>query len=229
MKSLSITALVCSLLALSLAACGGQPSDVQLQTALAETLAAMPTQPIDEVQAVEVTQVKEVTKIVVVGVTSTPAPATATPTITGTPEASPTAEAITGARPAATSTPSPVTPSGSLTLGLNQLIRRYTDMTDLQKQEFVKTLPGKTIFWMAEVYNVATDGTLILDNPYGGGRVTLKGVPVETAILIDRGMYVEFRGMIESFGGSFGREIVVTNADIVRFYYPPTPTPTSTR
>jgi hypothetical protein len=210
-------------LGLGLTACGGGLSAEELQQAVDETLAAMPTQPQEEIQVIEVTKVLEVTKIAVVGVTATPIPTSAasdTPTPTETPEA---------ARPAASSTPTPVTETGPLGLSLNQLIRRYSDMTDLQKQEFVKTLPGKTVYWIAEVYNITTDGTLILDNPYGGGRVTLKGIPVETALKIDREMLVEFRGMIESFGGSFGRDIVVTNGVIVRYYFEPTPTPTATR
>jgi len=226
------TALICILLFSLIAACSSTPSPEELQSAVEETLAAMPTQPQEEIQIIEVTQVLEVTKFAVIQITTTPAPTednTATPTPTNTPDASATPESITAPIILSTETPTPVTESGPLDLSFNQLIRRYTDMTDLQKQEFVKTLPGKTIYWNAEVYNISTDGTLILDNPFGVGRVTLKGTPIETALEIDRGMLVDFRGMIESFGGSFGREIVVTNADIVRYYYPPTPTPTSTR
>jgi hypothetical protein len=227
-----ITALICTLLFSLVAACRSTPSPEELQSAVEETMAAMPTQPQEELQVIEVTQVLEVTKFAVIEITTTPAPTkenTATPTPTDTLEASPTPEPVLESMILITETPTPVTESGPLNLGFNQLIRRYTNMTDLQKQEFVKTLPGKTIYWNAEVYNITTDGTLVLDNPYGVGRVTLKGTPIETALEIDRGMLVDFRGMIQSFGGSFGREIVIINADIVRYYYPPTPTPTSTR
>lgn len=230
MKQSQIFFLLGSLiLALSLAACGGQAPADQVQTAVAETVAALPTQPQEATQVLQVTQIVEVTKIVIVGVTATPAPPTPTARATDTPAVSPTPAEFIPAQPTATATPTPIVESGPLGLTLNQLIRRYTDMTDLQKQEFVKTLPGKTVYWIGEVYNVATDGTIILDNPYGGGRVTLKGVPIETAIQIDKGMLVEFRGMIESFGGTFGREIVVANGEVVRYYFPPTPTPTSSR
>jgi hypothetical protein len=228
-KSILIKTLVCSLMALILAACGGTPSAQELQTAVAETLAAMPPSPAEQIQVVEITELVRVTQLTVIDVTATPRPteaATATLTPTETPEFTPTPGALLVE---STATPTPVTESGALGLTLNQLIRRYGDMTDLQKQEYAKTLPGKTVFWIAEVYNVTTDGTMILDNPYGGGRVTLKGVPIETALAIDKGMLIEFRGMIESFGGSFGRDIVVVNPVVVRYYFEPTATPTERR
>ena len=216
---------------LAASACSNQLSDEALEIAVAETVAAIPPQPAEEIQEVEVTRVMEVTTVVQVEITSTPKPTeevteTPTPEPTSTATETPTAErgaALTGsdAEPA-----TPIEPSGPLGLSLNALINRYAAMTDLQKEDFATTLPGKTIYWTAQVYNVTTDGTVIMDNHYGAGRVILKGVPLETAINIDKDMLVDFRGMIESFGGTFGREIVVIDPEIVRYYVEPTITPT---
>ena len=227
-KSLIIkftTSIIIACIGLVFAACSAQPSDSAVQTAVAETVSAAPTQPAAEVQEMEVTRVVEVTKLVQREITSTPMPteeATETPVPTATSTVTPTArQAGTNAEPTV-----PVEPTGPLGLSLNQLINRYAAMTDLQKEDFAATVPGKTVYWSARVYNITTDGEIIMDNPFGAGRVILKGVPAETAIQIDKEMLVDFRGMIESFGGTFGREIVVVNPEIVRFYVEPTATPT---
>lgn len=210
-------------------ACGTQSSDSVVQTSVAETLSAVPTQPAEALSEVEVTRVVEVTKIVQLEITSTPRPtqeATETPEPTSTSTVTPTVEATSAFSSSAAEPTVPIEPTGPLGLSLNQLINRYAAMTDLQKVDYAATVPGKTVYWTAKVYNITTEGLIIMDNPYGAGRITLKGVPVETAILIDKDMLVDFRGMIESFGGTFGREIVVTNAEIVRYYLEPTATPT---
>ena len=205
-----------------------------MQTAVAETLAAAPAQPVEAAQQIEVTRMVEVTEIVQVEITSTPQPTqeatdTPTPQPTTTTTGTPTPVPAFGSNTNNAEPTLPIEPTGPLGLSLNQLINRYSAMTDLQKQDFAQTLPGKTIYWEAQVYNINTDGTIILDNPYGSGRVILKGVPIETAIKIDKDMLVDFRGMIESFGGTFGREIVVSQAEIVRYFFEPTATPTETR
>jgi hypothetical protein len=232
-KSRPIQLICCFLFAgiiLASTACSGQVSASQVETAVAGTLAAAPAQPAGGEQVVEVTQIVEVTEIVEIRVTSTPEPtrlATETPEPTATTEATPTEESISGVVEVVTATPTPVTESGSLGLGFNQLINRYDGMTDLQKQEFIATLPGKTVYWIGQVNNIAADGTLNLDNPYGIGRMTLKGVDAETAVKINKNYLVEFNGMIEAFSGSLVPNITVTNVEIVRYYQPPTPTPTS--
>jgi hypothetical protein len=102
-------------------------------------------------------------------------------------------------------------------------------MTDLQRQDFLSTLPGKTVAWSGLVSNISTDGTISLDNPIGSGRVTLKGIPRETAIKIDLGMQVDFTGMIESIQGTYFTDIVITDGKIVRYFASPTATPTPRR
>ncbi len=232
MKSLTIKVACCLLIfgiALSISACSTQPSASKIQTAVAGTLANAPARPAESTQVVEVTQVMEVTKIVEVIITSTPRPAekaTATTTLqpTVTTEVTPTVSTK-----AVTETARPIEASGPLGLSFNQLMQKYAGMTDLQKQDFAATLPGKTVVWTAQVYNITTEGIIILDNPYGSGRVTLKGIPIEIAIKIDKGMLVDFSGMIESFEGSFLNEIVVVDAKVIRYYEPPTATPKGNR
>jgi hypothetical protein len=236
-KSLIVKLTTCLLvggIGLIVSACNASPSDSLVETAVAETLAAAPEQPSGEVLEVEVTRVMEVTKVVQVPVTTTPEPTkdvteTATPESTATTTVTPTATSIFAAGETEAEPTAPIEPSGPLGLGLNQLINRYTGMTDLQKKEFAAALPGKTVYWTGQVYNIMTDGTIILDNPYGAGRVTLLGIAPEDAIDIDKDMLVDFRGMIVSFGGTFGRDIVITNAELVRYYFEPTATPTPGR
>lgn len=219
-------------IALAVSACSSQPSAAQVQTAVAGTLGAPPAEPVVVTQLVEVTRVMEVTKIVevIVAATANPTEKT-TPTVqpAATLEATPTAEASLAPTSAIPPTATPLEASGPLGLSFNQLLKKYADMTDLQKQAFVASLPGKTVSWTAQVYNITTDGIIILDNPYEAGRVTLKGVPIETALKIDTGMLVDFSGIIESFSGAFFPDIVIVDTQILRYYLPPSATPTSTR
>jgi hypothetical protein len=211
-----------------LAACGGQPSASSVETAVAGTLAAMPAG--DATQVVEVTQVKEVTRVSVIQYSPTPRP-----TQPPTPTRAPT-DTLT---PAPTATPRPplpgestvavtVQPSGEINLTLNQFLNKYKAMTDLQKQDYVATLPGKLVKWSGEVQNVTVDGTVELKNIYSGGSVILLGIPTETAVGLDRKMIMDFTGMIQSFSGNISPEITVTDVTILRAYHPPTPTPTPT-
>ena len=231
-KSLTLkltTCIIITCIGLVISACSAQPPDSVVQTAIAETMVAAPTLPAEPLSEVEVTRVVEVTKIVQLEITSTPKPTqevTETPEPTATSTVTPTVEKTSAFSSIEAEPTVPIEPTGPLGLSLNQLINRYSAMTDLQKQDYATTIPGKTVYWQAKVYNITTDGNIIMDNPYGSGRIILNGVPNETAILIDKDMLVDFRGMIESFGGTFGREIVVTNAEVVRYFLEPTATPT---
>jgi len=229
-----LSLLFAALCAVALAACGGQPSASSLQTAVAETVAAMPAPAEAQPQEVEVTRLAEVTRIVEVKITNTPQPtskATATPTATPTSEATATLEpsaTVEGIMLAtATSTPEiTVEPSGPLNMTLNQMVNKFVLMTDLQKQDFIATAPGKSVIWSAQVYNITTEGVIILDNPNSVGTVYLKDVPYETAIKISRTMLVDFTGVIESISEIASLEVVLVNVKISRYYLPPSATPT---
>jgi hypothetical protein len=236
-KSLPIyVACVLSLfsLVLTVPACSPQPSASQVQTAVAGTLANAGVQPAETGAVVEVTRVIEVTKILEVRVTSALQPtqkttATATRQPEEVVEATPTGAAGAASTKESTATAAPIVASGPLGLSLNLFMNNYAELTDLQKQDYRGTLPGKTVSWTAQVSNITPAGTLILDNPYGSGRVFLEGVPLETAIEIDAGMLVDFTGMIKNIRGTYFIEIYVVEAKVIRFYPPPTGTLTSHR
>ena len=216
--------LVCIMLAM-VVACGGQPSQSSVDTAVAGTVAAMPAG--DATQIIEVTQIVDVTRVSVVQYSPTPRP-TEAPTNTPEPSNTPTPAPTETPRPAMPGDPTAVItvePSGEINLTLSQFLTQYKNMTDLQKQEYVATLPGKQIFWTAEVDNVTQDGLVELSNLYSSDSVILVGVPYETAVKLDKNMLVDFKGMIQSFSGDFSPDIVVVDVNIVRFYNLPTPTP----
>ena len=119
-----------------------------------------------------------------------------------------------------------VVPSGEINLTLNQFLNQYRSLTDLQKEEYIKSLPGKLVSWTAEVDNVTTDGLVHLSNLYSSDSVVLVGVPAEEAIALDRKMLVDFTGMIQSISGNFSPDIIVVDAVISRAYSLPTLTPT---
>jgi hypothetical protein len=216
-------------LVLIVPACSPQPSVDQVQTAVAGTLANARVQPAEAGEVVEVTQVVEVTKILEVRVTSALQPtqkatATATPKPKVEEEATPTAAAGAAAEKESTATTEPIAASGPLGLSLTQLVKNYEEMTDLQKQDYAAALPGKTVSWTAQVSNITPEGAIILDNPFGSGRVILEGLPLETAIKIDTGMLVDFKGLIKSIRGTYFIEINVVEAEVTRFYASPTGT-----
>ncbi len=226
---------VLSLVALS--ACSGQFSAAALQTAVAGTLAAAPANPVDVTKVVEVTRVVDVTRIVEVKITSTPQP-------TGTPTPTPTLEAslsvtdtavLTGTAAVTetlttalepTLTPTFAETGKALGFTLNQLINKFLVMTDLQRENYVASLAGQTVIWSAQLYNITTDGLVQLDNPNSIGTVTLKGVPQDVALKMDKGMLVDFYGVIEKFEGAASPHIVLTDVKIYRYYLPPSATPT---
>jgi hypothetical protein len=209
-----------------LVACGGQPSASSVETAVAGTVAAMPAG--DATKIVEVTKVKEVTRISVIQLTATPRP-TSAPTMTLTPSQIPTTTPTPTPRPGLPGEPTAavtIQPSGDLNLTFNQFLTQYKAMTDLQKQDYVTTLPGKMVSWSATVENVTTDGVVELKNLFSGGSVIMSGLPGETALGLDRKMIVDFTGMIQSMSGKISPEIIVVDVKILRAYHVPTATPT---
>lgn len=228
----TIAFLLIALLTVQLAACAAKPSASSIQTAVAGTLAAAPDQPIPEV-----TKLVEVTRTVEAKAT-TPASreASSTPTATASPSAAESATATLtavqiGTQPAViqdTATPAAVQPGAALYWSLQYFVARYNFMTDLQRKEFANALPGRTVSWYASLSNVAPDGSVTMKLPFGmQGSIILMGVPIETAVKINRGDQVEFTGMIESFDIVFN-VLVLTNVKIIAFYIEPTPTITPT-
>ncbi|MFZ6027362.1 MAG: hypothetical protein ACOYYS_06575 [Chloroflexota bacterium] len=231
MKNASIAKAVITLLSVilfsQLFACGGPVTTSVIETVVAETVAAITPAQGEVTKIVEVTKVKEITKIVPIEVTTTPKPterASATPTPSASPTGTPTpTRALLPNEPTIAST---VEPSGVIHETLNQFIALYKAMTDLQKAEYVASLPGKSVSWTAQVDNVTGDGTVILKAPFAGGTVILLNIPAETAIELDRKMLVDFSGMIISFSGNISPEVTLDEVTIRRYYHLPTATPT---
>jgi len=217
-----------ALFTISLAACAAKPSAANIQTAVAATLAAAPAKPAQAVtKLVEVTRVVEVTAPVEATAETSSTP-TDTPAVTDTPATTGAGTQAAVATPTATPTQG-VQAGAPLYWSLQYFVTRFNFMTDLQKQQFVTTLPGRTVSWYAIMDNVTVDGLVIMRFPYGMyGQIVLKGVPTETANQINRGYQVEFSGMIESFDSQSSNQLVLSNVKIIAFYPEPTATITMT-
>jgi hypothetical protein len=215
--------LLAALLTIQLAACTAKISISAVQTSVAETVAAVPAQPEQEV-----TKLVEVTRVVAV---SAPAPtkaeATRTPTATASP--SPTQEQTQPTALQATDTPTAgIQPGTPLYWSLQYFVQRYSYMTNLQRKEFAASLPGKTVSWYAILENTTYEGLIIMRYPFGmEGFIILQDVASETAVLINRGYQVEFSGMIESFNIETNY-LTLKNVKIIAFYVEPTATITPT-
>jgi hypothetical protein len=224
----AIAIVLIALLTVQLAACAAKPSASSIQTAVAGTVAAAPGQPIQEV-----TKLVEVTRIVEAKVT-TPASieSSSTSTATASPSAAESATATLTATQSVgiqeTATLAAAQPGAALYWSLQYFVARYNFMTDLQRIEFANSLPGRTVSWYASLSNVTADGSVTMKLPFGmQGSIILIGVPIDTAVKINRGDQVEFTGMIESFDIVFN-VLVLTNVKIIAFYIEPTPTITPT-
>ena len=213
-------------MALQAAGCASQPSNPVLETSIAGTLTALPTQP-----RLVVTQlVSEISQPP--ASSDTPAPGQqASATITTTPSLTPTqtqtpTQTITAAD---TATPGvTVVPGAPLYMALQDFASYYDGLTDLQKSTFAATLAGKTVSWYAVVSNITSDGLIILKYPFGYfGTVVLEGVPTTTALQIYMGDQVEFTGTIKSFDPIM-EKVELVNVTIVNFYPEPTSTETVT-
>jgi hypothetical protein len=224
--------LICLLLAALftglIAACSASASPAAIQTAIAGTLAAAPP------QVTVVTQVVDITNVVVIQMSATPRPtsaatntpsATTVPSKTSTLAFTPTATAY-GAKASATSAAT-IQPGKPLGLTLTYFFNSLDAMTDLQKKNYVLTLPGKMVNWTGTVDNVTGDGLVMVKLPAPFmGSITLKGVPTDVALKIDRDNLVEFTGMIESINEDYNLQLIITDVKVIRSYPPPTITPT---
>lgn len=86
----------------------------------------------------------------------------------------------------------------------------YERMTQLQRADYIKTLPGKQIHWTATVREVRSDGDLPLNMP---GRtshsITLRGVPKELALTIQRDQRIVFDAVIDDANDFLGLNIIL--------------------
>jgi hypothetical protein len=227
-KSILFT-LIAVVMSVQAASCTAPPSTSVIQTAIAGTQAAAP------VQIVQVTQVVQVTRLVSVRISETPTKpgeATATREATPLPSITPSQTETPLSSPQSTLTPTPVQtatikPGTPLGLSLSYFIHSYMAMTDLQKKEYLPTLPGRTVSWTGSVSNVTADGLVLLKFPEPlVGTITLLDVPKATALKVNRNYLVDFTGVIQEFREDLNLRLVISNTKISAIYLPPTLTPT---
>lgn len=188
----------------------GQTGPVALQ---AQPVSTVPSQPI----SVTVTQPKQTPwlAIVIVGVLGclgaiccffmTPAVMQgvfATQTARARSEAvQPTTIATPRNGPTPTRGPSPTplpTADTSLGLSLSEFANTYDDLTDLQRDSFLESLPGKTVDWTGKVFDVTADGIYIeMPGSVWNGQTLLTDVPDDIALTIKKGSRIHFTGTIE--------------------------------
>jgi hypothetical protein len=221
-----ISVLIMAGMAIQAAGCTSQPSNSFLQTSIAGTLTALPTQP-----RLVVTQLVSETGQPLVS-SDTPAPGQqASATASATPSRTPTQTQMPTQTVTAADTATPgitVAPGAPLYMTLQDFAGYFAGLTDLQKSAFAATLPGKTVSWYAVVSNITADGLVILKFPTGYfGAVVLDDVSTATALRINMGDQVEFTGTIKAFDLVMER-VELVNVTIVNFHPEPTATETVT-
>lgn len=107
---------------------------------------------------------------------------TGTATSTDTPQPTPTATEV----------------SRALGLSLTEFVVKYEGLTDLQRDDFIAALPGKTVDWTGKVYDVDKRGIFIdMPGSIWNGMTVLTDVPPDIAITINKGSRIRFKGTID--------------------------------
>lgn len=132
------------------------------------------------------------------------------------------AQATEAARPTDTPGPTdtpPPTPIPTATpsdLTMADIERQYEDLTDLQWEDYILTLPGVRIHWIGTVNEVTDDGTIILDIGQGFFRsVYLDGLDIEIGKTLNKGMLIEFDATIRKATTFLGLSIWLENPTLI--------------
>lgn len=121
----------------------------------------------------------------VAALVETRTPAVATPTVGPSPS------------PVDTATPAP-TIDRALGLSLSEFAFHYDHLTDLQREQFLADLPGKTVDWTGTVYDVDERGIHIdMPGSVWNGFATLRDVPPEVAITINKNSRIHFTATVD--------------------------------
>ncbi|MHA1216429.1 MAG: hypothetical protein ACTSPX_03795 [Candidatus Thorarchaeota archaeon] len=100
-------------------------------------------------------------------------------------------------------------------MSLQEFVSQHKRLTDLQKEDWLANLPGKTVDWAGTVLEVKTDGTVIVDIPGTlASSVALEGLPIETAKTIDKNRYIRFTGTIDDIIDFLGLHIYLVDVHI---------------
>jgi hypothetical protein len=162
----------------------------------------------------------------------TPIP-TQTPTVTQTPTEMPTVTqtlppltataaaraTASAASPTPSETPTPTATTNPLSLGLSltEFINKYNAMTDLQKQNYRDSLPGKQVNWSGKVVDVTGDGKIIVDIPNTlVSTVDLAGISNNVAVTVNKGSVIQFTGVIDNVVDFLGLHVYLVQCQIVK-------------
>jgi hypothetical protein len=123
--------------------------------------------------------------------------------------------------PESTKIPQPTpAPTQDMRLGLSlpELYNYYTSLTHLQRSDLMTNLDGKTVDWTGVVYDVGSDGIIVIAPPTGNCAVTLSGIPLEVVKTINKGTSIRFTGAIlEPRGDDYpGLCILLVNVQIIK-------------
>jgi len=90
-------------------------------------------------------------------------------------------------------------------------------MTELQWDEWLKTLPGRQIHWEGVVTQVQTDGTVVVDLPYEAlPRAYLQGLYRVTAASLSKDQHIEFIARIKEVTDFFGIFVYLVDVTLVQ-------------
>lgn len=86
----------------------------------------------------------------------------------------------------------------ALGMSLTEFVNHYEDLTELQREPFIESLPGKTIDWTGKVYDVDEDGIHIdMPGSIWNGFTVLSDVPPEIALTVEKDSRIHFIGTID--------------------------------
>jgi len=139
-------------------------------------------------------------------------------TLTNTITNTPTKTQIPTITPTNTVTPS-LTPTADifLHLSLAEFLQKYNSLSDLQKKEFVPSLPGKKVQWTGVVLEVYDDGQILISIPGTlASSVSLKGVPIEVSKTVNKKSSISFTATIQSVVDFLGLHIYLVDGKIIK-------------
>jgi len=117
--------------------------------------------------------------------------------------------------PPPTNTPEP-TKDMRLNLSLTEFVNYWDSLTDLQKDDFLMTLPGKTVDWEAKVFEVKSDGEIKLEIPGTFlSLVTCEGVSIDYAKTINKDSYIRFTGRIRDVSNLIALYIYIDACTVI--------------
>ena len=110
-----------------------------------------------------------------------------------------------------------VIPTATLSpLTMSEIESSYSNLTDIQWDDYEQSLKGIRIHWTGTVNEVRPDGTIYLDVGQGSFRsVYLDGVPLDVGKTIDKGQVIEFEATIKNVSTFLGLSVYLNKPTLV--------------